>query len=77
MKTIYVKAAPGLAMPKEHAPRDYIIDAEAIEVTETHYYRKAISDSDLIEVTEKEWRVQQASRIKTDAVISTDSTNKQ
>jgi hypothetical protein len=50
MTTLNVKAAPGLQLPKEGAPRTYITDAEAVQVQDSHYYRKAIADGDLVEV---------------------------
>lgn len=50
MNTLNVKAAPGLQLPKEGAPRTYITEAEAVAVEDSHYYRKAIADGDLVEV---------------------------
>ncbi len=45
-----VKAAPGLRLPKEGKPREYITDQEPEEVSTSHYYRKALADGDLIAV---------------------------
>jgi hypothetical protein len=59
MKPIYVKAAPGMKMPREGNPRSYIIDSEPVPVEGSHYYRKAIADGDLIELTEKQWNAHQ------------------
>lgn len=50
MNTLNVKAAPGLKLPKEGAPRTYITEAEPALVEDSHYYRKAIADGDLVEV---------------------------
>lgn len=49
MNTLNVRAAPGLKMPKEGAPRTYITETETVQVPATHYYRKAIADGDLVE----------------------------
>lgn len=43
-----VIATPGIKVPKEDKPRDYITDAEAVEVPDTVYYRRRISDGDLL-----------------------------
>lgn len=48
-----VKAAPGLAVPMEEKPRDYIIDAKAVEVPESAYYLRRITDGDLVAVESK------------------------
>jgi hypothetical protein len=42
-----VIAKPGILVPKEHSPRDYITFAEAVEVPDTPYYRRRIADGDL------------------------------
>lgn len=44
-----VKAAPGLKVPMENKPHDYITDAEAVEVPESAYYLRRVADDDLIE----------------------------
>lgn len=46
---MHVKAAPGLKVPKEHQPRDYIVEDAAVEVDASAYYLRRISDGDLIE----------------------------
>lgn len=48
-----VIAAPGILVPKEDKPRDYITDAEAIDVPETVYYLRRIADGDLLEAPVK------------------------
>lgn len=46
-----VIAAPGLKVPMEDKPHDYINDTDVIDVPDTAYYQRRISDGDLIEVT--------------------------
>ena len=46
-----VQAAPGIKVPMEDKPHDYITDAEAVDVPETAYYQRRITDGDLVEVT--------------------------
>lgn len=48
-----VKAAPGIKVPMENKPHDYITDAEAVDVADSAYYQRRISDGDLVEVTAK------------------------
>lgn len=43
-----VIAAPGIKVPKEDQPRDYLSDAEAVEVPDTAYYRRRLADGDLL-----------------------------
>ena len=50
-----VLAAPGILVPKEHNPRDYISDTPpegsgAYEVPDSAYYLRRIADGDLIDV---------------------------
>lgn len=45
-----VKAAQGLQVPKENNPREYITDAEAVEVPESAYILRRLADGDLVEV---------------------------
>ncbi|MDP2786607.1 MAG: DUF2635 domain-containing protein [Pseudomonadota bacterium] len=45
-----VKAAPGLKVPMEDKPHDYITDAEAVEVPESAYTLRRLADGDLVEV---------------------------
>lgn len=46
-----VKAAPGLRLPKEGKPRQYITDADAVEVPESAYYLRAMACGDLLPAT--------------------------
>jgi hypothetical protein len=48
-----VQAVPGLNVPKEDKPHDYITDAEAVDVPDTAYYQRRVTDGDLVEVTTK------------------------
>lgn len=48
-----VNAAPGLKVPMEDKPHDYIKDADVMNVPETAYYQRRISDGDLVEVIAK------------------------
>ena len=43
-----VKAVPGVKVPKEDKPREYLTDAETADVPETAYYLRRIADGDLI-----------------------------
>lgn len=48
-----VKAAPGIKVPMEDKPREYITDAppegeQSFDVPETAYYRRRITDGDLV-----------------------------
>jgi hypothetical protein len=49
-----VKAVAGCNVPKEAHPRDYISDAEAVEVPCTAYYLRRIEDGDLVVVSDTE-----------------------
>jgi len=51
-----VIAAPGIQVPKEDKPREYITDAEAVEVPETVYYLRRLNDGDLLEAPVKTTR---------------------
>ncbi|WP_175992311.1 DUF2635 domain-containing protein [Burkholderia vietnamiensis] len=44
-----VIARKGLRVPKERAPRQYITDAESVEVPDTAYYMRRVTDGDLID----------------------------
>jgi len=46
-----VRAAPGIKVPKEDKPREYITDAEVVDVAETAYTLRRIADGDLVEIT--------------------------
>lgn len=54
MKTIIVKAAPGMLVPKEGAPRQHIAEARAQAVPASAYYLRRIADGDLVRVPESE-----------------------
>lgn len=43
-----VKAAPGLKVPMEEKPHDYITDAAPLDVPETAYYMRRVTDGDLV-----------------------------
>lgn len=43
-----VQAVTGLKVPMENKPRDYITDAEAMEVPNTAYYQRRLSEGDLV-----------------------------
>lgn len=45
-----VLAEKGIKVPKEDKPREYITDAEAVDVPETAYYLRRIADGDLVTV---------------------------
>ena len=44
-----VIAAPGLQVPMEHNPRQYITDAKAVTVEASAYYIRTVAFGDLIE----------------------------
>lgn len=43
-----VKAAPGVRVPKEQKPREYITEDAAVEVPATAYYLRALAWGDLM-----------------------------
>lgn len=43
-----VMAAKGRKCPKEGKPREYIGDAEVVEVPDTTYYRRLVADGSLV-----------------------------
>jgi hypothetical protein len=43
-----VKAATGLRVPKESKPRQYITDAESVEVPGSAYYLRSVAIGDLV-----------------------------
>lgn len=47
-----VKAAPGVRVPMDGAPRKYITDAQEVDVDATPYYLLRLKDRDLIRVDE-------------------------
>ncbi len=48
-----VKAAPGIKVPMEEKPREYITDDQPADVPESAYYLRRVADGDLIEVAAK------------------------
>lgn len=47
-----VQAAPGIQVPKEGTPREYITDSKAEDVPRSAYYLRIVAEGDLIEVEE-------------------------
>jgi len=47
-----VIAAPGLKVPTAHNPREYITDAESVEIEVDAYYLRRLADGELLEVLE-------------------------
>ncbi|GHD63860.1 hypothetical protein [Jeongeupia chitinilytica] len=45
-----VKAAPGIKVPKEDKPREYITETDAVTVSDSAYYLRSVTDGDLIVV---------------------------
>lgn len=45
-----VVAAPGLKVPKEDKPREYITQDAEVEVPESAYYLRRVTDRDLVRV---------------------------
>lgn len=43
-----VKASPGLKVPMEGKPRDYITEDEAVDVVESAYYQRRVAEGDLV-----------------------------
>lgn len=48
MAQMTVKAATGLRVPKEGAPREYITDADVVDVSRSAYYLRRLADGDLV-----------------------------
>lgn len=46
-----VQARPGIKVPKENKPREFIVDTKAVDVPDTAYYRRRLRDGDLVAVT--------------------------
>ena len=42
-------ARPGILVPKENSPREYITESVPVDVPDTFYYQKQIADGDLID----------------------------
>lgn len=64
------KAAPGLKVPKEGKPRDYVTDALIEDLPDTAYYLRRMTDGDLVLATDAEYAAQQKAAAK--AVKPTD-----
>lgn len=45
---IFVVASPGLKVPMEGKPRDYITDAAPVAVEESAYYLRRMAEGDLV-----------------------------
>lgn len=45
-----VQAAPGLKVPKEFNPVDYITDDTTVDVVESAYYLRRLRDGDVVMV---------------------------
>lgn len=45
---MFVKAAPGLKVPREDKPREYITEDKGVEVPATAYYTRRLAEGDLI-----------------------------
>lgn len=50
--TMLVKAAPGVAVPLEGAPRQYITEDQPQAVADSAYYLRRLADGDLIRAEE-------------------------
>jgi hypothetical protein len=48
-----VKAIPGLLVPKEDQPREYITQDEEVDVPDSAYYLRRVADGDLVRVSVK------------------------
>lgn len=44
-----VQAAPGIKVPRQDDPRQYITDSEPVELEMTGYYIRRMSEGDLVE----------------------------
>lgn len=63
MALMKVKAAPGIRVPKERSPREYITDDEAVGVNRSQYYLRRLADGDLLLVSPWQEESQQADNI--------------
>ena len=57
---LFVIAAPGLSLPIEGQPRDYVTDSRIVPVPATPYFRKALTDNDLVEMSQADYDAQEA-----------------
>ena len=48
-----VIATPGLKVPTEADPRQYITDSQPVDVDVTAYYLRRMADNELVEVLDK------------------------
>ena len=48
--TLYVKAAPGLRVPREDAPRRYITEDQPVSVPASAYYLRRLHSGELVSV---------------------------
>jgi len=44
-----VKSAPGIKVPMEHNPHEYITDAKAVDLPDSAYNLRRLADGDLVE----------------------------
>ena len=54
---LYVKAAPGLRVPREDAPRRYITDDQPVSVPATAYSLRRLHSGELVSVPQ--WAVRE------------------
>ncbi|WP_316154717.1 DUF2635 domain-containing protein [Cupriavidus sp. BIC8F] len=57
-----VKAAPGLSVPKESQPCEYITEDLVTEVEPTAYYLRRLAEGDLVEVIEESARTKRVTK---------------
>ncbi|WP_449543649.1 DUF2635 domain-containing protein [Enterobacter ludwigii] len=74
MALMKVKAAPGVRVPKERSPREYITEAEEVEVRRSPYYLRRQADGDLVLVTPGDGHLPEAGDDTNDAPAATDTT---
>ena len=46
---MFVKAAPGLKVPREDDPRQFIDETTAVEMPASHYYLRRLAEGELVE----------------------------
>lgn len=64
---MFVKAAPGLKVPKEEKPKEYVEDQVIVQLPNSAYNLRRVADGDLVESTQEEYDAQQADIAKRDA----------
>ncbi len=52
MAQLTVKAAPGIRVPMEGSPREYITDAAAVPVARSPYYLRRLAEGDLLDAAD-------------------------